>query len=200
MATKIDNRKVSPEVAEKIISLLRAGMSQDAIAASLKDEGISIYTIRTVIRNNHLQRESWRVRKEQKFQQILALYAEGCSYDEIKNIAQVELSTIHKALQTQHLFYTKEQMKERVLELFLAGIPTTVIAKELRISYKRICNILRDAGYSPDTNLYARTKVSDTSQSKENVLRQYQSGKTAEEISELTGLSIYQIKRDIALA
>ncbi len=196
----MDARKVPQNINDKIVALLRTGMSQDAVADALKDEGVSIYTVRTVIRNNGLQKESWRVRKEQKNQHILDLYAEGRSYNEIKEIVQAELTTIHKALKTQGLFYTKQEMAERILNLYKQGMSTTAVAKELRVSYKRVCNVVEAAGLSADMHLYNRCAIPETSQSKENILGLHKAGKSVEVISELTGLSVYQIKRDIALA
>lgn len=195
--SKSDARKVPQDINDKIVELLNAGMSQEAIVNELR---VSIYTVRTVIRNNNMQKAAWRVRKEHKRQQILDLYAEGRSYHDIKEIAQVELTTIHNALKSENLFYTKKEMAERVLALYNQGVPTTSVAKELRVSYKRVCNIVEDAGLSADTHLYKRAAMPANSQSKENVISLYKNGMSIDEISDITGLSIYQIKRDIALA
>lgn len=195
--TKNDARKIPQDVNDKIVELLNAGKSQYAIVDELH---VSIYTVRTVIRNNNLQKASWRIRKEQKYQQILDLYAAGHSYQEIKEIAQVELTTIHNALMSEGLFHSKTETKERVLEMYKQGVPTTAVARELRISYKRVCNIVEAAGLSADMHLYKRTSLPENSQSKENVVSLHEAGKTVDEICELTGLSIYQVKRDIALA
>ena len=195
--SKSDARKVPQDINDKIVELLNAGMSQEAIVNELR---VSIYTVRTVIRNNNMQKAAWRVRKEHKRQQILDLYAEGRSYHDIKEIAQVELTTIHNALKSENLFYTKKEMAERVLALYNQGVPTTSVAKELRVSYKRVCNIVEDAGLSAATHLFKRATMPANSQSKENVISLYKNGMSIDEISDITGLSIYQIKRDIALA
>ena len=190
-----DMRKVPQELNDTIVAMIHSGKGQVEVAQEL---GVSIYTVRTVIRNNSLQKESYRIRKEQKVQQILDLYAEGYSHNDIKTMVQVELSTIHKALKTEGLFFTKEEMAARILSLFNEGMPTTTIAKELRVSYKRVCNVVEAAGMSANMHLYKRSALPETSQSKENVMKLYQAGKTVDEIAKLTGLSIYQIKRDVA--
>ena len=189
---ELDKRFIPAEQVEQIRNLILDGYSQDKIA---KDFGISISTIRTVIRNNKLQHVAAQVRQNRLDSAILELYAQGYSTKAIRAELSLEPSAVRGALLREGIKKGKRTTEEEVLYLYhVRSLPLTVIAKKLRISYKRVKKIVDNCAHPLCYSFRSGEKIGG---SREEVRALYAQGKTIEEISEELNISTYQIRRDV---